>query len=108
MTFGEIEHAEERLVGARPIAPVRLAAGHVPGILRCLELVVRLRIIRAEITGLSQSNGERQDGIWERGRGSHVLRPDRGLIHARDNCRPAGRTDASRSKGVRVSDAFGR
>jgi len=100
----EVEDREERLALVRAVAEVRLVVALVPGRHGRGELIVGLGAVGAVVTGGPQVLGEgldvgRRHGRVGRGqilglmRGPHVVRPDTGWIHRRDDARAVRRAD---------------
>ena len=97
VTGGRVEHREERLIGIRSVAPVGFPARLVPDAERRAELIVGLGVIRRVVPSSTKILGEclhmvRWDGQIGSGEilgsilpGAHVHRPDRVLVHPRDD-----------------------
>ena len=103
----KVEYGEEGLRLVPAVAPVRLAAGVVPGARGSLELVVLLRVICAVITRRTQSNWEGLDVLRQSGRATHVVRTECGLIDPGDDAASAGSAHTGRGKGPSVANSLG-
>ena len=107
MADGKVYHAKERHI-PRPVAPVPAL---VPGGKRRLELIIRLRVIRAEITGRPQVLAEalhvrRRNRLISPEIRPHVHAAYRARVHTGDDRATRRGADGIRHKGVGISTAL--
>ena len=83
-----------------------LAVGLIPSVFGRAELIIRFGIVRAIIARLAQVLRERTNLFRQLRPATHVVRTQRGLVHAGDNSRAARRAHARRGKRMGVSRPF--
>ena len=102
---GKVENRKKRLT-LFATAPMGFTVGLIPSVFGRAELIIRFGIVRAIIARLAQVLRERPNLLRQLRPATHVVRTQRGLVHAGDDSRSTRRAHARRGKRMGVPRPF--